>query len=279
MGGVVQKIFLIPSENQRPLPYIYYVGVPPHPTHRLTTMKEEIRMEDIAALVLASQDDPQKLNDLIEKFLPFIKNCVARERATRQSRDDALTLAMLAFADGAKTYRSEKGPFLPYAQTAIRNRLIDDYRSERKHVSRSVPMRADENEAGLVPDARLSLETYQIQREQASLRFEIEEAGQILAAWGITFASLTKVCPKQKRTRSQCEYIAALILKNEEWRAGLMQKYRMPKKDICRFFGISEKILEKYKKYIAALCLIQSGDFPMLRAFLPMNRRGGMEYE
>jgi len=125
----------------------------------------------------------------------------------------------------------------------------------------------------------ISAEAYRLQTERAALQLEIEEAGQILAAWNITFAELSRVCPKQKRTRAKCEYIATLILTNDEWRNELLRKNRMPRKDICRLYGVSEKILEKYRKYIAALCLVQSGDYPMLRAFLPMNRKGEWENE
>lgn len=233
-------------------------------------------MEDIAALVLEAQNDPRKLNSLIEKFLPFIKKCVARERKAGQSHDDALTLAMLAFTDSIKSYKPDKGHFITYAQASIRNRLIDDFRSELRHSARAVPISQIERKASLTLENRLSAEAYQIQAEREALQLEIEEAGQILAAWNITFAELSKVCPKQRRTRAQCEYIATLILKNDEWRNALLGKNRMPKKDICRLYGVSEKVLEKYKKYIVSLCLIQSGDYPMLRAFLPMNRRGGM---
>jgi len=155
-------------------------------------------------------------------------------------------------------------------------RLIDDFRSELRHSARAVPISQIERKASLTLENRLSAEAYQIQAEREALQLEIEEAGQILAAWNITFAELSKVCPKQRRTRAQCEYIATLILKNDEWRNALLGKNRMPKKDICRLYGVSEKVLEKYKKYIVSLCLIQSGDYPMLRAFLPMNRRGGM---
>ena len=113
-------------------------------------------MEDVVILVLEAQNDSKKLNNLIEKYLPFIKSCVAKERAAWQSREDALTLAMLAFTDSVKTYRPERGQFVSYAQTSIRNRLIDDYRSELKHSSRNVLISQMEKGLNLTLEGRLS---------------------------------------------------------------------------------------------------------------------------
>lgn len=231
-------------------------------------------MDEVTNLVFEAQNDSEKLNEMIVKFLPFIKRCVARSRATSQSRDDALTLAMLTFADCVMAYDSEKGAFLSFVQTSIRNRLIDDFRSELRHAA--IPLL--EEQAG-ESETRLSVVEYQRQMEKVTLQLEIEEVSAVLSLWNTTFAELAKICPKQKRTRAQCQYIAALLLKNEAWRKQLMEKHRLPNKEMCDTYGVSIKTLEKYRKYIATLCVIQSGDYPMLRTFLPMNRQGGVENE
>lgn len=231
-------------------------------------------MEDISRLVYDAQNDSRKLNKLIEDFLPFIKRCVSQSRVTKQSQDDVLTLAMLT-ADCVMAYQPDKGQFVAYVQTSIRNRLIDDYRSEQRFISRSVPL-LEENAESDNWETKLSVEEYQRQLEKDSLRLEIENVTKILSAWNTSFAELAMICPKQKRTRTQCEYIATLLLKNEVWRTQLIEKHRLPSKEMCNTYGASAKILEKYRKYIAALCVIQSEDYPMLHTFLPMNRKGGI---
>lgn len=231
-------------------------------------------MDDIIALVFEAQNDSEKLNKLIESFLPFIKRCVAHSRSDRQSREDALTLAMLTFADCVMIYDSGKGAFLSFVRTSIRNRLIDDFRAELRHVT--IPLL--EEQTGVL-EARLSIVEYQRQVELVTLRLEIEEVSEVLSAWNTTFAELSKICPKQKRTRAKCQYIAELLLKNEVWRKQLMEKRRLPGKELCDLYGVSIKILEKYRKYIATLCVIQTGDYPMLKTFLPINRQGGEEDE
>lgn len=235
-------------------------------------------IDDITVLIYEAQNDSRKLNKLIEDYLPFIKSCVARSKISKQSRDDALTLAMLTFADCVKAYRAEKGSFVSFAQTSIRNRLIDDFRSERKFFSKIIPNH-DNGIDNSEYETKLSVNEYRLREEKISLRNEIEELSAILAAWNTSFAELSKLCPKQKRTRAQCEYIAALLLKNEEWRSALLTKRRMPGKELRAEYGVSVKILEKYRKYIATICIIQSGDYPMLQAFLPSTGKGGIEIE
>lgn len=231
-------------------------------------------MDDITGRIYDAQNDSVKLNKLIEDFLPFIRRCVARSRATKQSQEDALTLAMLTFADCVMAYDPDKGAFLSFVQTAIRNRLVDDFRAEQKHAA--VPLLEENAESW---ETKLSVEEHRRQLEAAALRLEIEEVADILTRWNTSFAELAKNCPKQKRTRAQCQYIAELILRNDIWRKQFFDKRRLPSKEMCDTFGVSAKVLEKYRKYIATLCVIQYGDYPMLRAFLPTNRKGGIEDE
>lgn len=233
---------------------------------------------DVVNLVLEAQNDSSKLNELIENFLPFIKSCVAKSRASKQSQEDALTLAMITFVNCVKTYRLEKGAFISFVQTSIRNRLIDDFRAEQRFVSHNVPLLEDSTSNNEL-ETKLSVEEYQYQLERMSLQLEIAEVSGVLELWNTSFAELAKICPKQKRTRAQCEYIATLLLKNEVWQKQLLEKRRMPSKEMCDIYGVSIKILDKYRKYIVTLCVIQSGDYPMLRSFLPINRKGGIGNE
>jgi RNA polymerase sigma factor len=223
--------------------------------------------ENIEQMVLDAQSDRRKLGRLIEDFLPFIRSVVADCHVGRQSREDAMTTAMLAFADSVAAYRPEKGAFVGFARVLIRNRLIDEYRKHHRRTALDSPI-LDENgwETGL------SVKEHNYQLEQSNLRMEIEEITDILGAWGITFAELTDISPKQRRTRWQCQYIAALILKNQAWQKQLFINRRLPSKEMCKAHGVSLKTLDKYRKYIITLCIIMAGDFPHLRAFLPMSR-------
>jgi len=227
----------------------------------------------IEDMVLEAQVNRKKLNQLIENFTPFIKKCISQSKMDQQTRDDALTLAMLAFADSVSAYKSDKGAFLPFAQTAIRNRLIDDYRTEQRSTALNIPMLTDQPKGEEDIETDLSIREHARIAERTSLRQEIDEISDILSNWGTSFSELTKLCPKQKRTRAQCQYIATLLQKNEVWQKQLFEKRKLPSKEMCKIYGVSLKTLEKYRKYIITLCIIQLGDYPRLRAFLPVNRK------
>lgn len=233
----------------------------------------------IETMVLAAQTDRQQLNQLIETYLPFIKKCVAECKIQPQSREDALTLAMLAFADSVMAYQPEKGAFLAFAQTAIRNRLIDDFRMEQRKTALNIPMITDSSDPSESWETSLSLREHTQLMEQTALQHEIEEISDVFARWNISFSELAKLGPKQARTRAKCQYIATLILTTEVWQRQLFEKQRLPSKDMCKIYGVSAKILEKYRKYIIALCIIQTGDFPRLKSFLPINRQEGTQNE
>ena len=58
--------------------------------------------------------------------------------------DDEYIIAMMAFGDAIDGYNENKGDFLGFAKTVIRNRIIDSIRREAKH--NSVPFSALEKE-------------------------------------------------------------------------------------------------------------------------------------
>lgn len=223
---------------------------------------------EINELVFEAQRDSGKLNKLIEDSQPLIKRCISQIRETKQSQEDALTIAMMTFANCIKMYQVEKGSFLAFVFTAIRNRLIDDYRSEQRFTAIHLPY-IEENAASNEWEEKLSVANYQDQQQKVTLQYEIQELSEILSTWNTSFTELSKICPKQKRTRSRCEYVVTALIENKEWKKQLIEKHRMPTKDIFSRYGISKKFLEKYKKYIVVLCIIRSGDYPMLKAFLP----------
>ena len=236
-------------------------------------------VNNVEEMVLDAQTDRQKLNQLIENFIPFIKKCVAGFKTNQQSREDALTLAMIAFSDSVIAYKPDKGAFLSFAQTAIRNKLIDDFRMEQRRTALNVPMIIEQDEEAKNWEATLSMREHERIVERTSLQDEIEEVSDLFSTWNISFSDLARLCPKQKRTRSQCQYISTLILTNEVWQKYLFEKKKLPSKDMCKIYGVSPKTLEKYRKYIVALCIIQAGNFPRLKSFLPINRKEGKEDE
>jgi hypothetical protein len=44
--------------------------------------------------------------------------------------------------------------------------------------------------------------------------------------------------------------------------------------ELAKEFGISPKTIEKYRKYIVTLSILLLGDYPGIKAYLPLYREG-----
>ena len=90
---------------------------------------------DIVFQVQAAKTHPAAADGLIRQYLGFIRSETVKFLHTipENGHEDELSIAMLAFYEAILAYEKNRGAFLPYAARAIRNRLIDYYRSEKRH--------------------------------------------------------------------------------------------------------------------------------------------------
>ena len=90
---------------------------------------------------------------------------------------------MLAFYEAVLAYERNRGAFLPYAARAIRNRLIDHYRTEKRHgnvISLHTPLGGEEDGGELldtIPDTVDHTEDYAV---RTASRREIQEFSEKL---------------------------------------------------------------------------------------------------
>ena len=128
---------------------------------------------DIAAQVLAAREDPQAADELVRQYLPFIRSETAKAigRPPVEGVDDELGIAMFAFHQAALAYDSSRGAFLPLAAAAIRNRIIDYRRKERRHEGvLSLDQRLDDG------DSRTLLDQLDAGRDELAERQVRQEA-------------------------------------------------------------------------------------------------------
>ena len=83
--------------------------------------------------VQAAKDD-DLLADFITKYEHFIIRCafLATKKYVSKS-DDEWSIALIAFSNAVKTYSQNRGSFLPYAETIVKNKLVDYFRAEQTH--------------------------------------------------------------------------------------------------------------------------------------------------
>lgn len=228
-------------------------------------------MSDISARITLAKADNRELETLIEDYLPFIKKEISRFGAMEIDYHDRLSIGMLVFMNCVRQYETSRGDFLVYAGASIRNRMRDEGKKHARHSRRFIHFGlAREEAADPRPEAEMALQDYSRQSEQRQLAEEIAELTEALAYYGINFEELQAISPKQKRSREQCMAFAMAIVPDKELMRTLRRTRRLPQAHLAELFGVSLKTIEKYRRYVIALVVILSGDYPSIRGFLPM---------
>ena len=225
---------------------------------------------EIYSYLFEAKHNKTILNELITGYMPFIKSCVKKQIFNDQSADDAMTMAMLAFARCVKSFDENKGDFFAFCEQAIRRSIIDDYRINSKHHDNvSLDETFDNTSNSNVFDNQVSILQFETLKQQQDLKNEIEVFSIELAQRGLSFKKLIKISPKQTRSRDLCFRIAETIINNPELANKYRRNNRIPQIEIANRLDISPKTVEKHRKYLSILLLILYGDYPLIRAFLP----------
>ena len=227
----------------------------------------------------AQQGDREARERLIAAYRPFIMRAAASVsgRFIRAGHDDEASVAMMAFNEAISSYRQQGGrSFFSFAEMVIRRRLIDHFRREASR-RQEVPLSSlvPEGEDGDAADNPLmQVEAREAHRqfEEALLdqerREEIERLSQQLRALGIRFEDLVERTPRHRDARERALEVAKLLVSHPELCEQVLRRGSLPLKELEVLAGVSRKTLERQRKYIIALALILSGNYPHLREYL-----------
>ena len=221
--------------------------------------------------VCAAKTDTQKADDLIRDYIPFIRSeaskCTARI-CTEQ--DDEYAIAMMAFYEAIMGYEQGRGGFLSYAAMLIRSRIIDFQRKERRHQGHvSLYVQSGEDEQRTILDGVADERDY---FEEAAVseatRQEIEELSAVMARFGVSFTDVADNCPKQERTLEACARAIRYAAGNPQLLDELPRTKKLPMAQLVSGSGTDRKTLERHRKYILAMLLIQTNGYEIIRGHL-----------
>lgn len=228
--------------------------------------------------VLRAAQDERAREELIRRQEKNILRIASRAKHRFVTKsDDEWSIALFAFSRAIDTYRVGSGGFLRYAETLIRRSLIDAHRAEARHApERSVPPEAFDGEAENEATGPVvcAVVKESIRAADTRLRDEIVSANAALGAYGFRFYDLIDCSPKQGKTRSACNAAVQTLLGSPEGLQKLVRTRQLPMRDLIRLGGISQRILEKYRRYIVAAVILQTGDYPMLAEYIRGSGRG-----
>lgn len=229
-------------------------------------------MDTLFERIVLAKNCNSELDSLISDYIPFIKKTINDTGDPDIEYDDKLSLALLCFMNCVKQYELERGNFIAFTASCIRNRLIDESRSRVRYVKKIIPFLQSGD--GGIPEIEnaVSLAVYNKEQEQESLCIEIDNLSAQLGRYGISFGELPLICPKHNRARKKCYEISDFITGNEDMLQTFFRTQRLAQSELARHFDLSEKTIEKHRKYIVTLVLLLTGDYPYIRTFLPQYK-------
>ena len=207
----------------------------------------------------------------VEEYKPFIASCAqkAAGKYMNYGSDDELSIAMIAFVEAIGCFDSSKGNFFTFSRNVIKRRLIDYYRSEKRH-SNVVSINAylEEKDEDYDLSCNEAIQNYSDQKLTEQRRQELQDLGQELGHWNITYKELARVSPKHKKTRQQCMELAGVILSCPDVLQSIMTKKYLPVAELERISGLPRKLIERFRKYIITVVVIAVGDYEYIKDYI-----------
>lgn len=220
------------------------------------------------------QGDIQLREELINQYKPFIKKAISKvcKRFIDESMDE-FSVGLIAFDEAITQFRNEEGSkFLTFANVVISRRIIDHIRKEQRNHKRVFLHYEEEDEDGNVSESlaeqAAAITDFENKLQQENRVDEINEYQALLHKFGITFEVLSKQCPKHIDARKNAVDIAKQVADHPELSRYLLEKKRLPIKDLEPLITSSRKTVERNRNYIIAISLIHLGNFVSLKSYI-----------
>ena len=225
----------------------------------------------IVEAVFAAKTDSARADGLIRDCLPFIRGQASRFLGRPcTDQDDEYSIAMIAFHEAIQNYSRMRGPFLRYAALTIRSRLIDYHRREKRHkgqISLFAPHDEEDGRtlADTLPEER---DRFAEAETREATRREIEELAAVLQRFGASFSDIADNCPHQQRTLEACGQAVRYAAANPDLLEELLHSGRLPLARLAEGSGVARKTLERHRRYLLAMLLIQTNGYEIIRGHL-----------
>jgi RNA polymerase sigma factor len=235
------------------------------------TKKKKRTLEE--AVILIQQGDQALLNETITSYKPFIAKTVSSvcKRYIHES-DDEFSIGLIAFNEAIEKYMPERGrSLLSFAEVLIKRRVIDYIRKQTKsqHISYDFDGTVnDEESPGTAIVNELSFEEYKKKKEEDIRKDEIVHFSELLRTFELSFSDLVENSPKHADARKNAILIARILVEHTDLRNLLLEKKRLPIKQLEEMVDVSRKTIERNRKYIIAISLILLGDYMYLKDYI-----------
>lgn len=232
--------------------------------------------QQLISRVYQAKTDNQTADRLIADYMPFIRSETAKFlKRTPEPSDDELSIAMFAFYEAINSYAENRGAFLSFAALQIKNRLIDNYRKERRNFGQVSLDAPDEDQNALldtIPDTHDAFDESEIRE---ATRQEIEELSAQMNDFGVSMHDVAENSPRQERTIQSCRSAVAYARNHPDILDDFLRTKRVPIGKLAKGAGVERKSLERHRRYLVAVLLICTNGYEILRGHIMQVLRGG----
>ena len=224
----------------------------------------------IIKAVYGAKKDPRKADELIRSYIPFIRSeaakCISRV-CTEQ--DDEYSIALIAFHEAILGYERERGAFLGYASMLIKSRIIDYQRREARHQGQvSIYAESGEDDRTILDEMADGRDHYEEAVNLEATKQEIAELSAVMGRFGVSFSDVADHSPRQERTLEACTRAVRWAAGDELLLEELLRTGKLPMARLVQGSGAERKTLERHRKYILAMLLIQTNGYEIIRGHL-----------
>ena len=230
----------------------------------------------IIKAVYGAKKDPRKADELIRSYIPFIRSeaakCISRV-CTEQ--DDEYSIALIAFHEAILGYERERGAFLGYASMLIKSRIIDYQRREARHQGQvSIYAESGEDDRTILDEMADGRDRYEEAVNLEATKQEIAELSAVMGRFGVSFSDVADHSPRQERTLEACTRAVRWAAGDELLLEELLRTGKLPMARLVQGSEVERKTLERHRKYILAMLLIQTNGYEIIRGHLKHVLKG-----
>lgn len=230
---------------------------------------EKMTIEDMIASV--QQGDKTMQNYLLHTYQPFIAKCVSEVcKRYISRRDDEFSIGLSGFNEAILHYSSHKGcSFFAFAQLVVKRKVIDYIRSiQSTMIITSLDEKYDDEQVENTNEVIVATNFYMEQQESWQRKEEVKDFSEQLKAYKLSLMELAEISPKHRDARESAIQIARTIYNEPKLRDYVIEKKKLPIRDLLKIVKVSKKTLERNRKYILAIFIVLNEGYVYLNDYL-----------
>lgn len=207
----------------------------------------------------------------ISDYRPFILKSVSQILNNKYidiENSEEYSVGLVAFNEAIDKYNEDrKCSFKKFSYQVMQRRLID-YRRKNQKSSKVYPFSYFEGDEAYDFEDKFLVDKHTDHVYNFEIREEFVFFVGKMKDFGITMDDLVKNMPKHRDSRRTCAKIAKHIVENDSLYDKFSTKKTIPFKYVSKYVEVSQRTVERNRKYIIALVLILKSDLEIIKNYI-----------